>query len=441
MLEAVFKGHLAFIIIAVIFSAGLGTAVYLVSRRKTDHPLYLALWCSSVVSTLCLTLWSTGSTQGSGTCVINLKVFEPFTTEQGILNCLLFVPTGFLGVLTTRRTLLGAASGVLMSAVIETTQGALPVIGRACDTSDFVSNSVGSILGAIAAFTLLKAARGNVAPWRPNTSRMTVVCVSLTAALGVIWVTSIQPRTVVATESMTSADSTQRAAITQVVRQAFGDRYTIGEVKFASSGDSGRGTVMAILPGGYVQVNWPGREDITASLDMSDDGKPSGFPVPGAPAKITSAEQAKETALIYAKAHFPWGVPGSDVQVSAVGENAGLGWLVSWRRYRDNVLMPMRLDVQIDRAGRVSQLSTREVSDVDVPEILLDKDKAARRAMIAVPGCEKAEAGELLAVRKGVDWHAVWRILVTCKYSSTITHVNAHTGAIEEKEEHPHVTS
>ncbi|MCZ0973395.1 VanZ family protein [Streptomyces albulus] len=210
MLEAVFKGHLAFVIIAVILSAGLGTAVYLFSRSRTDRPLYLALWCSSVASTLCLTLWSTGSTQGSGTCVINLKVFEPFTTEQGILNCLLFVPTGFLGVLTTRRTLLGAASGVLMSAVIETTQGALPVIGRACDTSDFVSNSVGSILGAIAAFTLLKAARGNVAPWRPNTSRMTVVCVSLTAALGVIWATSIQPRLVAATESMASADSEQR---------------------------------------------------------------------------------------------------------------------------------------------------------------------------------------------------------------------------------------
>ncbi|MER7984204.1 VanZ family protein [Streptomyces noursei] len=441
MLEAVFKGHLVFVTIAIIISAGLGTTVYLFSRSKTDRPLHLALWCSSVVSALCLTLWSTGGTQGSGTCVINLKVFEPFTTEQGVLNCLLFVPMGFLGVLTTRRTLLGAASGVMASAVIETTQGAIPAIGRACDTSDFVSNSVGSVLGAVAAFALLKTARGNLTPWRPNASRITVVCVSLTAALGVTWVTSIQPRAVAATESIASADSAQRAAITEVVRQAFGDHYTIGEVKFASSGDSGSGTIMAILPVGYVQVNWPGKNEITASLDMSDGGKPSGFQVPGAPAKITSPEQAKEIAITYAKRHFPWGVPRSAVQVSAVGENAGLGWLVSWRRYRANVLMPMRLDVQIDRAGRVSQLSTREAPDVDVPAILLDKHKATRLATTAVPGCEKAEAGELLAVRKGGDWHAVWRIPVTCKNSSTITHVNAHTGAIEMKEEHPLVPS
>ncbi|MER6051099.1 VanZ family protein [Streptomyces sp. NPDC001793] len=441
MLEAVFKGHLAFIVIAIAISIGFGLAVYFASRNKTDRPWYLALWCASIVSVLCLTLWSTGGTQGSGTCVINLNVFEPFGTEQGILNCLMFVPMGFLGALVTRRIILGAASGVLVSAAIETTQGAIPAIGRACDTSDFVSNSTGGILGALLAFVLVRAARGRLAPWRPKASRMAITYVSFAALIGVVWGTSIQPRTVAATEAMASAGSDQRKVITEVVHQAFGDHYAIGDVKFASSDDSTSGTIMAILPVGYVQVNWPGRNEITASLDMSTNGKPSGFPVPGAPSEITSSAQAKEVAIAYAEHHFPWGIPKSDVKVSAVGEKAALGWMVSWRRYRNDVLMPMRLDVQIDRTGRVSQLSTREAPDVAVPAVRIDKQKATQLALKAVPGCEKAEVGELLAVRKGAGWHAVWRILVTCKRSSVIIHINAGSGVVEMKEEHPDVAS
>ncbi|MCK7623329.1 VanZ family protein [Streptomyces sp. RS10V-4] len=441
MLEAVFKGHLAFIVIAITISIVFGLAVYFASKEKTDRPLHLALWCASIVSVLCLTLWSTGGTQGSGTCVINLNVFEPFGTEQGILNCLMFVPVGFLGVLAARRILPGAASGVIASAVIETTQGAIPAIGRACDTSDFVSNSTGSILGALVAFILVRTAHGRLDPWRPKAWRMAITYVSFAVLVGVVWATSIQPRTVAATESIASADSEQRKAITEVVHQAFGDHYAIGDVKFAPSDGSASGTIMAILPVGYVQVNWPGQDEITASLDMSANGKPSGFPVPGAPSEITSSAQAKDIAIAYAEHHFPWGIPKSDVKVSAVGENAALGWMVSWRRYRNDVLMPMRLDVQIDRTGRVSQLSTRKVPDVLVPAVRIDKQRATQLALKAVPGCGKAEVGELLAVRKGTSWHAVWRILITCEHSSTLTHVNARSGVVEMKEEHPNVAS
>lgn len=48
--------------------------------------------------------------------------------------------------------------------MIETTQGALPAIGRACDTSDFVSNSTGSLLGAFIAFLIVRFQKSDAPP-------------------------------------------------------------------------------------------------------------------------------------------------------------------------------------------------------------------------------------------------------------------------------------
>ncbi|MFF4500199.1 hypothetical protein [Streptomyces sp. NPDC001401] len=237
-----------------------------------------------------------------------------------------------------------------------------------------------------------------------------------------------------ATEAVASADSAQRQAVDDAVHQAFGDHYAIGNIRFSSSPDGDSGTVMASLPVGFVQVNWPERNEITASLDMSDSGKPSGFPVPGAPAHVTSSEQATQVATKYAQKHFPWGVPQTRVKASAVGDNASLGWLVSWRRYHNDVLMPMRLDVQIDRSGHVSQLSTRQAPDVAVPPVRVNNKKTAELAMNAVPGCRKVDVGDLFAMRTESKWQAVWRVVVTCKDSTTLMNINATSGAIETKE-------
>ncbi|MEE4423642.1 VanZ family protein [Streptomyces bugieae] len=437
MLEAVFKGHTAFVIVTSIISVTFFIVVLLVAKKRTDRPVSFALWCTSVASVLFLTLWTTGGTQGSGTCVVNLKLLEPFNTEQGLLNCLMFTPVGFMGAFVTRKVIPAVACGVALSVVIETAQGALPAIGRACDTSDLVSNSAGSLLGAVIAFLLVRVRRSDLTPWRLGRSPAVITCVTFSAIIGAVWATSIQPHSVRATEAVGSAAGDQRDAVAKAVRQAFGDHYTVGNVQFSSSPDSDRGTVMASLPVGFVQINWPEGNEITASLDMSDDGEPAGFPVPGAPTHVENSTQAKKVAVTYAELHFPWAVRGSKTEISPVGQNASLGWLVSWRRYRDSVLMPMRLDVQIDRTGHVSQLSTREAPDVAIPPSRISKGKALQLAKSSTPGCQKAEVGELLAVKKGSDWHAVWRIKVTCKESSAIVHINASSGAVEMKEQHP----
>ncbi|MFG2400341.1 hypothetical protein [Streptomyces lydicus] len=96
----------------------------------------------------------------------------------------------------------------------------------------------------------------------------------------------------------------------------------------------------------------------------------------------------------------------------------------------------MRLDIQIDRTGHLSQLSTRKAPDVAVPHPRVNMEEA-QLAKSSTPGCQKAEVGELLAVPNNSKWHAVWRIKITCKDSSAIVHINASSGAVEMKEEHP----
>ncbi|USX54900.1 VanZ family protein [Lentzea sp. HUAS12] len=66
-----------------------------------------------------------------------------------LLNALLFVPLVWCAVLATRRPLAVAVSAVALSASIEVVQ---PLIGRGlCETQDFLNNSAGAVVAAVAA--------------------------------------------------------------------------------------------------------------------------------------------------------------------------------------------------------------------------------------------------------------------------------------------------
>ncbi|MGY5058290.1 VanZ family protein [Streptomyces sp. 900105755] len=404
------------------------------SDKRSDRPVLVGAWTASVIGVLCLTLWSTGGTIGAANCAINFDVFEPFSTLQGQLNAAMFVPTGLLGVLVTRRVLPSVAVAAFLSAFIETTQGALPSIGRACDTSDFITNTAGALLGALCGWLAIKAASRRLSAWTFDAKPTAVTGIAGVLVLGTVWAACIQPRTVDETDAVRSATDKQKVSVTKAVADAFGDYFPVKSVQYASSPESKTGTVIANLPSGFLQMSWPDRADITASLDMSDTGAESGFPVHGVTTKPATAQQAREIATIYARQHYPWGVPHSRVQVSAVGDNATLGWLVGYRRYVNGVLMPMRLDVQVDRAGRISQLSAHEASDVAIAKTSVTKKEAEAAALKEMSACKKATVGELLAVRGDGAWHAVWRVVVACDDASTVVNVNAHTGAIDSKE-------
>jgi hypothetical protein len=82
-----------------------------------------------------------------------------------LANLLLFVPPALLATVATRRPLVVLVGGSLLSAVVEASQALVVGIGRACDTTDWLCNTLGVGLGVllgIAALALHR--RGRPAP-------------------------------------------------------------------------------------------------------------------------------------------------------------------------------------------------------------------------------------------------------------------------------------
>lgn len=93
-------------------------------------------------------------------------VLPTFGRVELLANVLLFVPPVLLAGIASRLPWLALAGGVVVSATIEATQALLPVLGRSCDTNDWLSNSIGALVGAVLAVvaTLLVRRPDDVGP-------------------------------------------------------------------------------------------------------------------------------------------------------------------------------------------------------------------------------------------------------------------------------------
>ncbi|MER7842290.1 VanZ family protein [Streptomyces sp. NPDC096040] len=437
MLEAVFRGHIYTLALGCVFIIFAGTLAFRIVSGRAAHPALVGLWVSSLIGVVYLTMWSTGGSQGPGSCTINRDLIEPFAEQQGQMNVAMFAPVGVLGVLATRRVSMAALIGVALSACIETTQGVFPILGRACDTSDFVTNSTGAVIGALVGWAVVKVERQGSPPrWDLQPKAFAFAAIPLIGVLTTAWVGYIQPHSVARTSAVADADSAQVQAVRKQLQQAFGRYYSLRRVQFNSQ-DGIHGTVFASLRDGTLEMSWPGQTDLTASIDISNT---SGFPLAGATSAKTAAN-AKSLALTYARGHYPSAVTGSNVSVSGVGQDAALGWIVSFRRRHHGILMPMRLDVEVTRYAKVSQMSVRLLPDVDIPDAKISRQNAAKIVRRTQPNCPTASADELLAVRSHGTWRTVWRVSASCSDSTKRINVNAVTGSIESVESRPTVPS
>jgi VanZ family protein len=71
---------------------------------------------------------------------------------------LFVLPVLLLGV-ASRRPARALIAGTLLSAAIEATRAALPVLGRSCDTNDWLSITIGALVVALLARAALGLAR------------------------------------------------------------------------------------------------------------------------------------------------------------------------------------------------------------------------------------------------------------------------------------------
>jgi VanZ like family len=97
-------------------------------------------------------------------CTVQWSLPEPARTEV-MANVVLFVaPVMFLGIVL-RRPLAAVVLGGAMSIVIEAAQATFTVVGRSCDTTDLLSNTIGAVIGAgIAAAALRDLGRHRHGP-------------------------------------------------------------------------------------------------------------------------------------------------------------------------------------------------------------------------------------------------------------------------------------
>ncbi|MEV4877223.1 VanZ family protein [Streptomyces cyaneofuscatus] len=438
MLSAIFRGHELFIALAVILSLAAGAGTYAVVRGKRELPLVWGLWGACTAATLALTMWSTGDGGGSAICTVNRDILEPFRHTQGQWNFCLLVPFGLLGVVATRRPGLVAGLSLLLPAAIETTQALAP-IGRACDTSDFVANGAGGLAGTALGALVIVFRRGT--PLSRETARKGLIATGIAMALMGAALYAFADLFVMNHTVAPPATPEQKAAIEQRLRDAFGGAYRATDYSVTTTGSEDAATVTAYFGNGMAELSWPDQWDFTVQV-MSATDEPSGaFSVPGAAAGAAAAKRPvgdKDAVLIaraYADQFAPWGTRNAKVQVARTDDGLP-GWLVSWRRYEGDVVLPHRFDVRIDEEGRVSELTERKVADPELPPVRVTEAEAWKTFEKSfhdrTDSIKEKPKPTLSAQFRDGEWRVDWLLVATTATGSLEAAVDATDGSIHD---------
>lgn len=129
-----------------------------------------ALLVAAALVVAALTLYPDGDPSPGRTCAVDLPYLAP-TAVESTANILLFVPIAFLLGIAWRRPVAAVLLTAATSAAIETVQALVLAIGRACDTSDLITNSLGAILGGLCAYGALLLRRRRLDDRTPVTIR------------------------------------------------------------------------------------------------------------------------------------------------------------------------------------------------------------------------------------------------------------------------------
>lgn len=108
----------------------------------------------AMLAVVVLTLYPDGAPYPRITCAAGLPYLAP-TAVESTANVLLFVPISFFAGVLWRRPVAAVLGAVALSGAIELLQALVLVIGRACDTSDWITNSIGAVVGGVLAASAL----------------------------------------------------------------------------------------------------------------------------------------------------------------------------------------------------------------------------------------------------------------------------------------------
>ncbi|MEH0513256.1 MULTISPECIES: VanZ family protein [unclassified Streptomyces] len=427
MFSATFQHHIGYL--AVCTFIGLicgGTAWTLAHKRSNPHGVWWSGLAFVLTGVLGVTFMGGGS--ASGACVLNHEIAEPFRTTQGLWDLAMMVPVGVCALLAIRRPLPVLFGVIALPLAIEFTQATVNGLGRVCDSSDAEMNIIGGLVG-LAIVAIVLANRHSLA-WQAG-MKGTLIAFAALLLLGSGFARPMLDLTNDDGSSLADADSGQKRAVEAAVKEAFGDRYKIGQLHEQPCGDSSCTNIIFNVHSreeghaedfGTGSLSWPDKKHLNVQLENSDRPTIMGYPVEGVKAPSSDAAASRITKS-YAQRKYPWAMDATMIQTVPVGENAELGWITAWRWVHNNVLMPRMLDVQIDRVGRVSQVDvTLGPTRASFPKVKLDAGQAEKAVNKAVAvqirnnGNTDAEfhakAVTVKAVERDGNWQPNWLVNV-----------------------------
>ncbi|WP_406450302.1 VanZ family protein [Streptomyces sp. NBC_00876] len=440
MFQAIFQGKGEFVALLALVSAALAFIVFVWRKNRQAPALIPAAFTLCLAIVLGVTLFLSGSGEASRECTLNHQIWEPFRTTQGLLNGLMTVPLGFLGLLASRRRLLTITGVVLGPCVVEVAQASVNAFSRLCDSSDAEMNILGGLLGVALAWLV---ARARCLELKPVLKERTPTAVAALAGVAVIVVAASNITfTAVDATSVQSGSNQQADAMRDALVEAFGDKFkNMGDGRLQYSPDPGlrRGAVHFSSPKVDADLSWPSKLNLSAMFEWSDKPTSRSISIDGREHPRMDLAEARKLATQYAKDHYPWVSTANHVTAVPVADGK-LGWMVSWRVLDHGVLMPAMLDVQINTAGRISQLlvSRGPAHLSGLPSIKVTRTQAISIAKNSMAHTEELDfhANVLKASLRDGHWnpeYIVQAIVRGSKDESTSeTYVDAHTGQLHK---------
>ncbi|WP_405765305.1 VanZ family protein [Actinacidiphila glaucinigra] len=344
------------LLVALVSAAVLGVVASAL-RGRSDRPWTYAAWAATTTATLFLTLWLRPVGTGAVKCTVSKDVLESFGTTQGWMNVALFVPIGFFGVRAARRPLQPVLLSVLLAGGIETVQACLPVIGRYCDTSDFVTNVTGAVAGVGVGFLSLRVGASGLSPWPTRHRGLLATTGAGFVAVACVLSTVVDVRVVDHAEPSRQASAEQQAMIGRAIRKALGDDVRIGRVSDNTpcGVDGVNEEVWAELePNGVASMRWPDPDGFQVDVSMGPrtEAAALGKPIPGSAGPVRDEAAAERTAGRYVAAHYPT----ADTKRPAVDRaDDGMGetWTVTYPYRDDRMSAVTSLEVKVNSASRL----------------------------------------------------------------------------------------
>ncbi|WP_112467744.1 VanZ family protein [Streptomyces triticisoli] len=329
-------------------------------------------------------------------CITGTSLRGSLETTQGQLNALLFLPACFFLVISTRRPLVSLAIISVTVPGVELAQAAFP-LGRTCTYSDITLNCVGAAIGFTAGLVVVWA-KSRKSPFSRRDFRLGGVAAgSALLVMFALFQGAVTP--VEGASEALGVTSAQDRWAREAAAGVFGEHTRVAQVQLRPATPDEPVVIDVTTDAGFLNLSWTARKILAAdSFERQDDGG------------MLSSAQAKAVGERFAKRWFAEEVKNSEVAWDPLGGGNG-PYSLSYRRYRNGVLMPMRLDITVTSSGRIMAITVRSMKDPDLPKPVLDREEAQRRA----EGLTKMKAmGEsfLLAERVNGVWRPLWLVNV-----------------------------